>query len=198
MTVDADTPPVLRLADLGHEDTAQLLSRFGLRLVMLPPGRAIPGSYWGECEAGLIGDMLYARPDTPLHSVLHEACHWITCTPERRATVHTDAADTEDEETATCWLQIVLADHIPGFGRERALADMDAWGYSFRLGSAKAWFERDAEDARAWLLAQGLIDGENRPLWRVRDRPGPDRDAAAPDRRRIPPVQSQPECVAVR
>jgi hypothetical protein len=168
MTAIPETPPVLRLADLGHEDTAHLLARFGLRLVVLPPEAEIPGSYWGDCEAGLVGNALYARPDTPLHSVLHEACHWITCTPERRATVHTDAADTEDEETATCWLQIVLADEIPGFGRERALADMDAWGYSFRLGSAKAWFEQDAEDARAWLLAQGLIDGENRPRWRVR------------------------------
>ncbi|MGH8455376.1 MAG: hypothetical protein ACRETW_13045 [Stenotrophobium sp.] len=34
---------------------------------------------------------------------------------------------------------------------------MDAWGYNFVLGSAQAWFERDAEDARAWLLARGLI-----------------------------------------
>ena len=31
---------------------------------------------------------------------------------ERRAQVHTDAADTEDEEGATCWLQIVLADAV--------------------------------------------------------------------------------------
>jgi hypothetical protein len=167
MTVAASSP-VLRLADLGHEHTARLLARFGLRLVMLPAEAEIPGSYWGDCEAGLVSDRLYARPDTPLHSVLHEACHWITCTPERRATIHTDAADTEDEEVATCWLQIVLADDIPGFGRERALADMDAWGYSFRLGSARAWFERDSEDARAWLQAHGLIDAKGRPSYRVR------------------------------
>ena len=168
MTAEAATSAVLRLADIGHEDTAHLLARFGLKLMMLPPEAEIPGSYWGECEAGLVGDALYARPDTPLHSVLHEACHWITCTPERRATVHTDAADTEDEETATCWLQIVLADDIPGFGRERALADMDAWGYSFRRGSAKAWFEQDAEDARAWLLEHGLIDASGGCRYRVR------------------------------
>lgn len=168
MTAIPETPQVLRLADIGHEDTARLLARFGLRLVMLPPHTEIPGSYWGECEAGLVGSVLYARPDTPLHSVLHEACHWITCSPERRATVHTDAADTEDEETATCWLQIVLADDIPGFGRERALADMDAWGYSFRLGSASAWFERDSEDAHAWLRVQMLIDEEGMPSYRVR------------------------------
>jgi hypothetical protein len=50
-----------------------------------------------------------------------------------------------------------LADAIPGVGRERLMADMDAWGYSFRLGSTKAWFERDAEDARNWLLQHGLL-----------------------------------------
>lgn len=147
---------------------AKLLARFGLRLELLEDGVEIPGSYWGECEAGLVADALYARPDTPLHSVLHEACHWITCTPERRATVHTDAADTEDEEIATCWLQIVLADDVPGFGRERALVDMDAWGYSFRLGSACAWFVQDAGDARDWLLVHGLIDADDRCRYRVR------------------------------
>ena len=29
------------------------------------------------------------------------------------------------------------------------------WGYSFRLGSAAAWFAEDAEDARDWLIATG-------------------------------------------
>ena len=163
---------VLRLSDLHTADVERLLGRFGLRLVMLPLDAEIPGSYWGECEAGLIADALYARPDTPLHSVLHEACHWITCTPERRASVHTDAADTEDEEGATCYLQILLADDIAGFGRDRALADMDAWGYSFRLGSARAWFEQDAEDARAWLQAEDLIDAEQVCRYRVRGAAG--------------------------
>jgi hypothetical protein len=116
----------------------------------------------------LIGDQLYARTDTPLHSILHEACHWITCTPERRATVHTDAADTEAEEGATCYLQIVLADQLAGFGRERALADMDAWGYSFRLGSARDWFEQDAEDARQWLQRENLLGTADQLTWRVR------------------------------
>jgi hypothetical protein len=35
---------------------------------------------------------------------------------------------------------------------------MDEWGYSFRLGSARAWFEQDAEEARAWLETAGIID----------------------------------------
>jgi hypothetical protein len=79
--------------------------------------------------------------------------------PERRAGVHTDAADTQRDEDAACYLQLLLADELPGFGRERAFADMDAWGYSFRLGSAKAWFEHDAEDARAYLFARAHLGG---------------------------------------
>ena len=150
------------------QDVVTLLRRFDLHLELLPDASEIPGSYWGESEAGLIGDGLYARADTPLHSILHEACHWITCASERRARVHTDAADCEIEETATCWLQILLADEIPGFGRSRALVDMDAWGYSFRLGNARAWFDTDAEDAVAWLLAQQLITPTLTCTFRVR------------------------------
>jgi hypothetical protein len=37
------------------------------------------------------------------------------------------------------------------------LADMDAWGYTFRLGSARRWFEQDAEDARQFLAQRGLL-----------------------------------------
>lgn len=165
---DSPEPAVLRLRDIDASSVAALLLRFGLQLTPVAEDQEIPGSYWGDCEAGLIGDQLYARGDTPLHSILHEACHWITCTPERRATVHTDAADTEQEEGATCYLQIVLADDIPEFGRERALIDMDAWGYSFRLGSARAWFEQDAEDAQTWLLREQLLDAANRSLYQVR------------------------------
>jgi hypothetical protein len=48
---------------------------------------------------------------------------------------------------------------------------MDAWGYSFRLGCARLWFEHDAEDARAWLGECGLIDAVCRPTWMLRDAP---------------------------
>jgi hypothetical protein len=148
---------VLTLREVAQESVASLLAAYGLHLVRVEDGATIPGSYWGEREAGLIGCTVHARGDTPLHSILHEACHLIVMPPERRARVHTDATDSVDEENATCYLQIVLADRIPGFGRDRALADMDAWGYTFRLGSARAWFEHDAEDARAFLVARGLL-----------------------------------------
>lgn len=128
----------------------------------------IPGSYFGESEAGLIGNQLYVRADTPLHSALHEACHFICMDDARRAVLHTDAGGEYAEEDAVCYLQILLADEIPGFGRNRMFADMDTWGYTFRLGSARAWFEQDATDARDWLIHHGLIDGLERPTWTLR------------------------------
>lgn len=149
---------VLDLADVGFDAATALLARYGLTLVPVADGETIPGSYWGEREAGLIGHCVYARADTPVHSLLHEACHLIVLPPEKRAAVHTDATDSIPEEDATCYLQILLADQLPGVGRARLMADMDEWGYSFRLGSAQAWFEHDAEDAAAFLMNKGLTD----------------------------------------
>jgi hypothetical protein len=83
----------------------------------------------------------------------------------RRARLDTDAGGDYDEENAVCCLQILLADLVPGVGRERLMADMDAWGYTFRLGSARAWFEHEADDARAWLAARGLIAPEPTPSY---------------------------------
>ncbi|HEU4664491.1 MAG TPA: hypothetical protein VFS55_10710 [Dokdonella sp.] len=148
---------VLVLADIGFAAARALLARHALELVEVAAGESIPGSYWGECEAGVIAHAVYARADTPVHSLLHEACHLIVAPAERRAAIHTDASDSQAEEDAACYLQIVLADALAGVGRARLMSDMDAWGYSFRLGSAKAWFERDADDARAWLEHRGLL-----------------------------------------
>lgn len=147
----------MRIADIGFAAPTALLAMHGLELVRIADGAAIPGSYWGEPEAGVIASRVFARADTPLHSLLHEACHLLVADPARRAAIDTDASDSLQEEDATCYLQIVLSDALPGFGRARALADMDAWGYSFRLGSARAWFERDAEDARAFLVERRLL-----------------------------------------
>jgi hypothetical protein len=147
---------MLTLADINPADVAALLARHDLQLQLVPDGEAIPGSYWGECEAGLIGTTVYARSDTPVHSLLHEAAHLIVLPPERRAHVHTDATDSVEEEDAVCVLQALLGDEIPGVGRDRILADMDEWGYTFRLGSARAYFEHDADAAWQWLIARGL------------------------------------------
>jgi hypothetical protein len=92
-----------------------------------------------------------------VHSVLHEASHYVCMTPERRAGLDRDAGGDDPEESAVCYLQILMADALPGVGRERLMQDMDEWGYSFRLGSTRAWFEGDAEDAREWLIARGVM-----------------------------------------
>jgi hypothetical protein len=147
---------VLTLADIGFEAPSALLARYGLRLVAVADGADIPGSYWGNPEAGLVGHEVHARGDTPVHSLLHEAAHLLVMPAERRAGVHTDASDCQLEEDASCALQILLADALPGVGRGRLMADMDAWGYTFRLGSTRAWFEHDAEDALAFLAERGL------------------------------------------
>lgn len=160
--------PVLRCRDADADALAALLARFGLLLCPSPEQAPIPGSYWGDEEAGLVGQRLLARGDTPLHSILHETCHYACMDEGRRSGLDTDAGGDDDEESAVCYLQILLADQLPGFGRERMLADMDAWGYSFRLGSARAWFEQDAADARAWLRRHGLITAGGEPTWSIR------------------------------
>ena len=159
---------MLRLADADHAAILRLLAGYGLDLRLVAPGEEIPGSYWGDSEAGLRGDTLLVRHDTPLHSLLHEAAHWMCMGPERRTGLDTDAGGDFDEENAVCYLQILLADAVPGIGRGRSMADMDEWGYTFRLGSARAWFEQDAGDARVWLEREGLIDARGALTGRVR------------------------------
>ena len=143
--------PDLRVALLS------LLSPYGLQLEGDIAAAPIPGSYWGESEAGLIGDRLYLRHDTPLHSALHEAAHFVCMTAPRRAALERDAGGDHPEENAVCYLQILWGDQLPGVGRERILADMDAWGYTFRLGSAARWFDEDASDARQWLQREAIV-----------------------------------------
>ena len=165
MTSQPPVPDVMRLGELGFAPASALLSRFGLTLEAVADGEPIPGSFWGDDEAGIIGHTVYARADTPVHSVLHEAGHLLVLPVERRGAVHTDATDSIDEEDATCYLQIVMGDALPGVGSARIMADMDAWGYSFRLGSTRAWFEGDAENARLWLVEHGLIDAAGALLY---------------------------------
>ncbi|GAC1631667.1 MAG: hypothetical protein NVS9B10_25310 [Nevskia sp.] len=155
---------VLPCEQLPADALHALLSGYGLRLRWLPDDAPIPGSYWGEPEAGLVGAALNLRADTPVHSALHEACHFICMDEARRAALHTDAGGTDTEENAVCYLQCLLADRLAGYSRERIFADMDDWGYHFRLGTARAWFAGDADDARGWLRCAGLIDDQDRLL----------------------------------
>ncbi len=164
----AEAADVLRVGADPDPSLLTLARRYGVELVLCARETPLPGSYWGESEAGLRGNTLYVRADTPLHSLLHELCHYICMSPARRAALDRDAGGDDDEESAVCYLQILLADELPMLGRARMLADMDAWGYTFRLGSARAWFEEDAADARTWLAREGLTGAGDRPTFRER------------------------------
>lgn len=147
---------------------APLLGRYAMKLEWVADDAPIPGSHFGDPEAGLIDNRLLIRKDTPIHSALHETCHYICMDQQRRQLLHTDAGGDYTEENGVCYLQILLADKLPGFGRDRMLRDMDSWGYTFRLGSSSAWFHEDAEDSRDWLLAHHLIDQNSNPSWHLR------------------------------
>jgi len=159
---------VLTVADTGCEVLAALLERFDLELVVQSTDEAITGSFWGDSEAGIVGHSVFVRSDTPVHSLLHESSHVICMDGDRRSRLDRDAGGDDLEESAVCYLQIVLADYIAGVGRERIMADMDNWGYSFRLGSTRAWFENDADDAREFLSNHALIDASGEPSFFLR------------------------------
>ena len=159
---------VLTVDDVGPDVLADLLRRYGLELAVQPDAADIKGSFWGDSEAGVVGRSVYVRPDTPVHSFLHESCHIVCMDGARRDALDRDAGGDDLEEAAVCYLQVLLADYLEGVGRERLMADMDRWGYSFRLGSTRAWFERDAEDAREFLLIHGLVDETGAPTFILR------------------------------
>lgn len=146
----------------------QLLTPYNLEVIEIANAETLPGSFWGDPEAGLITNRLYVRPSTPVQSALHEACHYICMDSKRRQQLHTDAGGGYDEENGVCYLQILLADQLTGMTSERMMQDMDSWGYSFRLGSSRAWFERDAEDAKEWLIQHRLLDQAGQPSWQLR------------------------------
>jgi hypothetical protein len=161
---------MLLLSSIDRPAVMRLVAGFGLDLRVMPIGEPIPGSYWGESEAGLRGNTLFARLDTPVHSILHELAHYICMTPERRAGLDRDAGGDDAEESAVCYLQILLAGLLTRVGRERLWADMDAWGYSFRLGNTRDWFEQDAQDCCAWLRLHGIIDAAAQVTGTLRER----------------------------
>ncbi|MCU7799502.1 MAG: hypothetical protein KZQ70_04980 [gamma proteobacterium symbiont of Lucinoma myriamae] len=155
--------------DTNHKSNLEsVLARYSLEVNWLEDKAPIPGTWFGEPEAGIIKNQLYVRHDTPIHSALHESCHYICMDALRRSNLDTNAEGGYDEENGVCYLQILLADYLPDMGQQSMMADMDDWGYTFRLGSAQRWFEEDAEDARRWLLEHNIIDNNNIPTWKLR------------------------------
>ena len=159
---------MLTVSELPDQALNNLLNPYSIKIKTVPNSNEIPGSFWGESEAGLIKNTLYVRPKTPVHSALHEACHYICLDSARRDILNTDAGGDYDEENAVCYLQILLSTKLSGCSADRLMKDMDIWGYTFRLGSAFAWFSEDAEDAQQWLLREQLIDQNNHPTGQLR------------------------------
>ena len=158
-----------RRAALQH-----LLGFHGIRLQRCEPDVDLLGSYWGGAEAGIAQQhgwlLLFLRDDTPVHSVLHEAAHVVCMSPARRTALFGDAGGDHAEENAVCYLQILWSGLLPELDRGRLMQDMDTWGYSFRLGSARRWFEDDAQDARQWLLERQMISVAGEPTGRLNQR----------------------------
>jgi len=159
---------VLLCSEINLTDLEILLTKFGLSITRVTDNEDIPGSFWKPPEAGLIANTLYIRNDTPVHSALHEACHFICMDEKRRAGLNTDAGGGYEEEDGVCYLQILLSDFIPEMKHQRMFDDMDEWGYTFRLESSQAWFEKDAEDAKQWLITSGVILENKIPTWKYR------------------------------
>ena len=159
---------VLLCDDIDLNNLKTLLDRYNMKIKLVNNNDSIPGSFWQPPEAGLIGNILYIRNDTPVHSALHESCHYICMDSRRRTNLDTNAGGDYQEEDGVCYLQILLSDTIPEMKQQRMFIDMDDWGYSFRLGSAKAWFDKDAEDAFDWLHKNDIIDSDSKPTFTLR------------------------------
>ena len=160
---------IMTCAELPPKALAELLQPYQLDINWVETHSKIPGSFWGESEAGLIENKLYLQPITPVHSALHEACHYICMDHSRRSQLDTNAGGDYDEENAVCYLQLLLSDYLDGYNLQQQFADMDNWGYTFRLGSAQRWFGEDAEDAKQWLINKKLINSQETPLWQLRN-----------------------------
>jgi hypothetical protein len=159
---------VLRFYDIDPSQLVNLLAHYQLTVEFTATNKDIPGSFWGNEEAGLIGNQIFLRQDTPVHSALHEACHFICMDANRRKQLNTNAGNFQQEENAVCYLQILLADDLSSLGRQRMMTDMDAWGYSFRLGNTQNWFEQDSEESRVWLQKHKLINQLNQSTYQLR------------------------------
>tara|TARA_R110002049_G_scaffold225521_1_gene397413 strand:+ start:36669 stop:37157 length:489 start_codon:yes stop_codon:yes gene_type:complete len=156
------------LKNIQSPDLRSLFNRFGLILEEVDINDDIPYSFWGAPEAGRFRSTLYAREDTPIHSILHEACHFICMPPEQRNSDAHDAGGSALIENACCYLQLVLSDYIPSFNKAIHMHDMNVWGYNFRLGSAARWFHVDSDDASQWLVSHNIIDSQFQPTWQLR------------------------------
>ncbi len=153
--------------NLDSGSVKTVLGHYGIEINCVAADEEIPHSFWGAPEAGRKQNHLYIRGDTPIHSILHEACHYICMPATQRLQTQVDAKGSTMEENATCFLQILLSDYLENYDRSQLMQDMDDWGYSFRLGSANAWFSQDADEVCQWLKKRQIINLENEITWQL-------------------------------
>jgi len=56
---------VLTCSDIDADALKRLLDRFGIAAEWVAVGTAITGSFWGEPEAGIVGQQVFVRPGHP-------------------------------------------------------------------------------------------------------------------------------------
>ena len=105
---------ILTIADIQLAQLQSVLGKYNLTVHLVDENQKITGSWFGEPEAGIIENNLYIRNDTPVHSALHEASHYICMAPERRDKLHTNAGGDYDEENGVCYLSLLLSNYIDG------------------------------------------------------------------------------------
>jgi len=157
-----------RLKTIPDHVIVPFLQQYGLKLMRVANQTPIPYSFWGNSEAGRKNTQMYVRDDTPLHSLLHETAHYVCMSETQRQSDLVDAGGSALEEAACCYLQLLWSNHIAGFNMREHMQNMDAWGYSFRLGSTQRWFNEDSEDARQWLHKHEIIRADRVPTWKKR------------------------------
>jgi hypothetical protein len=150
-----------------QKSSVALLRAYGLNLIWVEKGLPIPFSYFGAPEAGIYKNNIFARQDTPLHSLLHESSHVICMESDRRVRLASDANGDFIEENCVLFLQIILAKQL-GLSENDICQDMDSWGYSFRLGSALAWYKNDANECMEQLITWGILDHNRLPTYLMR------------------------------
>ncbi len=142
---------------------------YGARLERVPAGAAIPGSYWGDTEAGLdrqhrVRARRHARAFVPARALsLHLHGRRAPCRARDRRRRH---ATTRSAASATC--RCCSPSGSTASAQRAACATWTRGATRFREGSARAWFDGDGAHARAWLLDHGLVDSAGQPTLRLR------------------------------
>ena len=60
------TDTILTCNDQALNALVDLLGHYGMQITQIADDEPIPGSFWGDPEAGLIENHLYVRADTPV------------------------------------------------------------------------------------------------------------------------------------